>query len=56
MVTVLLDTPERVAAAFPLVEEATQETGLVTVETVPALASSAGDERYGGLRLARRVP
>jgi PII-like signaling protein len=52
MVTVVVDTPERVAAAFGVVEEVTADTGLVTVETVPALTAAVAGDRYGGLRLA----
>lgn len=53
VVTVVIDTPERIAAAFPIVDELTGERGLVTSEMVPALRTSAGHERRGGLRLAR---
>jgi PII-like signaling protein len=37
VLTVLVDTPERVARWWPLVDELTAETGLVTSEFVPAV-------------------
>ncbi|MHB8695498.1 MAG: DUF190 domain-containing protein [Solirubrobacteraceae bacterium] len=36
VVTVIVDTPERIARAFELVDEATAQGGLVTSEVVPA--------------------
>jgi PII-like signaling protein len=36
VVTVAIDTPERIAALFPIVDELTREQGLVTSEIVPA--------------------
>jgi PII-like signaling protein len=36
VVTETIDTPERIAALFPVVDELTQEQGLVTSELVPA--------------------
>ena len=36
MVTVIVDTPERIARWFAIVDEVTGETGLVTSEMVPA--------------------
>jgi PII-like signaling protein len=36
VVTVAIDTPERIAALFPIVDELTRERGLVTSEQVPA--------------------
>ena len=35
VVTIAVDTPERIAAAFPVVDEVTSEAGLVTSEMVP---------------------
>jgi len=40
---------------FPIVDEVTAETGLVTSETVPALRASGAGIRHGGLRLAARL-
>ena len=53
VVTVLVDTPERIAKWFEIVHELTEHTGLVTSEMVPALASLGEEGRHGGLRLAR---
>jgi PII-like signaling protein len=36
-VTVVIDTPERIAAAFSVIDELTAQQGLVTSETVPAM-------------------
>jgi PII-like signaling protein len=54
VVTVVVDTPQRIADAFAIVDEATSEHGLVTSETVPALTALTEEQRRGGLRLARR--
>jgi PII-like signaling protein len=52
VVTVIVDTPERIAESFAIADELTPHRGLVTSELVPALsARHAGGER-GGLRLA----
>ncbi len=57
IVTVLIDTPSRAARWFEIVDEVTEETGLVTSETVPALRiSGPGGHLEGGLRLARPLP
>jgi PII-like signaling protein len=54
VVTILVDTPERIAESFKLVDELTDRAGLVTSEMVPAMASlSEGERKRGGLRLAR---
>ena len=52
VVTVLVDTPERMARWFPVVDEVTDETGLVTSEMVPAFRATGPDLSHGGLRLA----
>ena len=36
-VTIVIDTPERIAAAFGFIDELTAERGLVTSETIPAM-------------------
>jgi PII-like signaling protein len=55
VVTIIVDTPERIAESFDIVDELTDEAGLVTSEMVPALASLAeGRRERGGLRLARQ--
>jgi hypothetical protein len=53
-VTVIVDTPERIRRWFAIVDELTDEAGLVTSELVPAFRATAGEARRGGLRLAER--
>jgi PII-like signaling protein len=54
MLTIIVDTPERIARSFEIVDELTDEAGLVTSEMVPAVVSLAeGEPVRGGLRLAR---
>jgi PII-like signaling protein len=43
-VTIVIDSPERIAAAFPVIDELTAEHGLVTAETIPAMRAAAGDD------------
>lgn len=52
VVTIVVDTPERIAASFEVVDKLTHEHGLVTSEMIPAMAyfTEAGD--HGALRLA----
>jgi PII-like signaling protein len=52
VVTVIVDTPERIGRWFAIVDELTAETGLVTSEQVPALRATGPDIARGGLRLA----
>jgi PII-like signaling protein len=55
IVTIVIDTPERIRRWFAIVDEITGETGLVTSEMVPAFhAIRPGPER-GGPRLAERL-
>jgi PII-like signaling protein len=42
VVTTVIDTPERIAAAFDLIDDLTAEQGLVTCETVPVMRQRAG--------------
>ncbi len=51
--TIIVDSPERIAASFDIVDELTAEHGLVTCELVPALVAVDGAERIGDTRLAR---
>ena len=53
VVTIAVDTPERIAHTFAIIDELTTETGLVTSETVPAMLALSASERSGGLGLAR---
>jgi PII-like signaling protein len=53
VVTITIDTPERTAAAFDVIDELTAEQGLVTSEMVPALGAVSTSGTVGGFRLAR---
>ena len=41
-VTIVIDTPERIATAYPVIDELTSERGLVTCETISRLTRGAG--------------
>jgi PII-like signaling protein len=51
VVTIIIDTPNNIAASFDIVDEITREQGLVTSEMVPALAAE-DDDGSGGPRIA----
>lgn len=51
--TIAIDTPERIAESFRVIDEITAEHGLVTSEMVPAMSALGETERLGGLRLAQ---
>ncbi|HTX46299.1 MAG TPA: DUF190 domain-containing protein [Solirubrobacteraceae bacterium] len=53
VVTIVVDTPERIAQAFEIVDEVTSESGLVTSEMVPAMTAMTEQQQTGGVRLAR---
>jgi PII-like signaling protein len=50
--TITIDTPQRTAESFKIVDELTSEHGLVTSEMVPAVTAISQSEAHGGLRLA----
>ncbi|HTY29252.1 MAG TPA: DUF190 domain-containing protein, partial [Mycobacterium sp.] len=50
--TVVVDTPDVIAACFHIVDEVTGTHGLVTSEMVPALLMLDGNERRGAIDLA----
>jgi PII-like signaling protein len=50
--TIVVDTPEKIARGFDIVDELTAEHGLVTSEMVPALVLVDGHWRRGGTHLA----
>jgi PII-like signaling protein len=52
-VTIVVERPERIAAAFRIIDEMTAERGLVTSELVPAATALSEQITTGGLRLAR---
>jgi PII-like signaling protein len=45
VVTIVIDSPERIASAFAIVNELTAEGGLVTSETIPALRPAGAPAR-----------
>jgi PII-like signaling protein len=51
--TIVVDSPERIAASFDIIDGLTEGHGLVTSELVPALVSIDDGERRGGTVLAR---
>ncbi|RDH79595.1 DUF190 domain-containing protein [Mycolicibacterium moriokaense] len=51
--TIVVDSPDRIAASFEIIDDITREQGLVTSELVPALVSIDGGDRRGGTDLAR---
>jgi PII-like signaling protein len=50
--TIAIDTPERTARSFQIIDELTSDHGLVTSEMVPAVAAMTPSQTRGGLRLA----
>jgi PII-like signaling protein len=50
--TVIVDTAPNIRRLWPIVDEVTAETGLITCELVPALRATGPDVRRGTLRLA----
>jgi PII-like signaling protein len=53
VVTSIVDTPDRIQDWFRIVDEITDEAGLVTSEMVPAFHAVAPERHVGGLKLAR---
>ena len=53
VVTTLVDSPAEIRRWFAIVDELTDEAGLVTSELVPAFHAVGPGQRVGGLRLAR---
>jgi PII-like signaling protein len=51
--TIVIDSPERIAHSFDIVDELTAQHGLVTSELVPALVSVDAGVHRGDTRLAR---
>ncbi|MBO0677490.1 DUF190 domain-containing protein [Mycolicibacterium sp. S2-37] len=51
--TVMIDTADRIAAAFDVVDELTRDAGVVSVGAVPAAVSIDHGERRGSLRFDR---
>jgi PII-like signaling protein len=53
VMTIVIDTPAKIAESFAVVDELTSDEGLVTSEMVPALVSDDGDSGQGPPRMAR---
>lgn len=53
VMTVLVDRPDAIQRWWSVIDEVTDEAGLVTSEMVPAFHAVAPSARYGGLRLSR---
>lgn len=53
VVTIMVDSPDHIAASFDIIDEITGSRGLVTSEMVPAQIVLDGDDRHGGTRMAR---
>jgi PII-like signaling protein len=53
VLTVIVDAPERIRQWFAIVDELTDEAGLVTSEMVPAFRASGPEITRGGFTLAR---
>ena len=51
--TIVVDSPERIAASFDIIDDVTDRHGLITSELVPALVSIDDGERVGATTLAR---
>ena len=52
VLTIIVDTPESIAASFPIVDELTAHCGVVTSEMVPARITREGGRQHGGTDLA----
>jgi PII-like signaling protein len=50
--TIVVDSPERIAASFEIIDGLTDSHGMITSELVPALVSIDDGERRGGTGLA----
>jgi PII-like signaling protein len=53
--TIVIDTPDNIAKSFDVVDEVTQDRGLVTSEMVPALVSDEDNYSKGGPSTARYI-
>ncbi|MET0898339.1 MAG: DUF190 domain-containing protein [Mycobacterium sp.] len=49
--TVIIDTPERIAATYPIVDALTERVGLVISEVLPAMLALHDGQRLGSLRI-----
>jgi PII-like signaling protein len=53
VVTSIVDTPDRIREWYRIIDEVTDQAGLVTSETVPAFRAVAPDRPVGGVKLSR---
>ena len=53
VVTTVIDTPDQIQRWFAVIDELTNDAGLVTSEMVPASLAVAPEARIGGLRVGR---
>jgi PII-like signaling protein len=53
--TIVVDTPERIAGWFSIIDELTDQGGVVTSELVPAFHARGTWGEAGGLALANRA-
>jgi PII-like signaling protein len=53
VVTIVIDSPENIAASFDTIDHITGSQGLVTSEMVPAQMILDSDDRHGGTDMAR---
>jgi len=51
--TIVIDSPENIAASFDIIDDITGSQGLVTSEMVPAQMVIDGDDSHGGTDMAR---
>ncbi|WP_454789192.1 DUF190 domain-containing protein [Mycolicibacterium lutetiense] len=51
--TIVVDTPERIAGAFEIIDELTREHGVISAEMVPSATVVDAGHRLGGTDLAR---
>jgi PII-like signaling protein len=56
VVTIVIDSPQRIAQSFEIIDQLTGERGLVTSEMVPAMMAMSATEKRGGLQLAQHRP
>jgi PII-like signaling protein len=54
--TIVIDTPERIRPWFEIIDELTDEAGVVTSELVPAFRARGDWGEAGGLKLAEKHP
>jgi PII-like signaling protein len=54
--TIVVDSPERIGTAFGIIDELTDQGGVVTSELVPAFHARGAWGEAGGLALALRTP